>query len=705
MAERSLYVAALNGNTDFVKRLVLISSSEDLESKDESGRSALWIASSNGHSETVKVLVQAGADIESLDKTYSATPLWIASQNGQRAVVEVLVSAGAVVESNDHLERSALYTAAAHGNPDVAAVLVDAGANIETEDIRCRAPLRAAARGGHLETVKFLIGAGAQVSPQLLPSSVASGSKELVQYLIQQGASAVFGMSLYHEIDKSLTLAIQRGNVDILQILLNCPDVLSTGGKLLSHRYRRLRSKAETSGSLSIYRMVMLLVTKLCTTRSIHRNRLPTILDFLGEDLFNKGFHLKELNSHSPPPVPNMSSQDVLDVIKRPGVGSVEYVPRNLAGRIFKETETTVESMIHRLNYEGWGCWQVSRCGSSAEGTSVGLPNEVDYLCAYSSSPGKFEMADIGEGYMYCYSGDEHAGMGRLFNGGSKIFHDQFWKALSSSGGEKVYEDSVIDMPMVQDGGHASTVILSDQFLPDSLDSFLVSIDLVPVLHFKDAWPEEGIQRTWLMEKDALKSWGFSLVAKPPRRKSKMGKSMAETDRVKLWRLSCSHLETEHIAKLDDGIKAAFIAAKCVRSPEVCRILLKDSDGVLYEVDTYITSYLLKTVFLHNVEDFLATSKTLLHMVYVIYTKLESCLTDGFLSNFWENHVNVLEGLSIDIQKSLQVAKLMTSLIRRWYDDGDTGEEVSCGSEGTTVSEGLSDQFAYYSYEFVTDVH
>jgi hypothetical protein len=130
----------------------------------------------------------------------------------------------------------------------------------------------------------------------------------------------------------------------------------------------------------------------------------------------------------------------------------------------------------------------------------------------------------------------------------------------------------------------------------------------------------------WLLMRECdLKSRGFCLVAKPPHGNSALGQSLDEAERQKLWRYSFPHLETEHMAKLDSDIKDAYIAAKCLRNPDVCRILIQEDDGLLRPVDSYITSYLLKTVFLQRVEEFILRKPSkLIDMVHTLYKDLES---------------------------------------------------------------------------------
>ena len=54
----------------------------------------LWIASQEGHTEIVELLINKGVAIDLVDKD-GVTPLWIASDNGHKEIVKLLIGKGA----------------------------------------------------------------------------------------------------------------------------------------------------------------------------------------------------------------------------------------------------------------------------------------------------------------------------------------------------------------------------------------------------------------------------------------------------------------------------------------------------------------------------------------------------------------------------------------------------------------------------------
>jgi ankyrin repeat protein len=65
---------------------------------DPMGRTALYIACSNGAMEVVQFFIDNGANIETPNKN-GWTPLNSASYNGQLSVVDLLISKGANIET------------------------------------------------------------------------------------------------------------------------------------------------------------------------------------------------------------------------------------------------------------------------------------------------------------------------------------------------------------------------------------------------------------------------------------------------------------------------------------------------------------------------------------------------------------------------------------------------------------------------------
>ena len=93
-------------------------------------RTSLQQACFFGHVKTVRVLLDAGADVDAIDNN-GWRALHIAAQNGHLEVVQVLLDAGADVHATNNRGLTALHTASQNGHLEVVQVLLDTGADVD----------------------------------------------------------------------------------------------------------------------------------------------------------------------------------------------------------------------------------------------------------------------------------------------------------------------------------------------------------------------------------------------------------------------------------------------------------------------------------------------------------------------------------------------------------------------------------------------
>ena len=117
----ALMRAALDGNTQSVKEL--LDQGADINRRDDSGRTALMFAVINGHYETMKVLLQSGADVNAKSNK-EGTPLMGAALSGDLRMVQALLDKGADVHARlPDTNESAVTIAASHGYDEIARLL------------------------------------------------------------------------------------------------------------------------------------------------------------------------------------------------------------------------------------------------------------------------------------------------------------------------------------------------------------------------------------------------------------------------------------------------------------------------------------------------------------------------------------------------------------------------------------------------------
>jgi ankyrin repeat protein len=153
--ELALLNAANKGDNPKVSEL--LAQGANVNAQNDSGSTPLIEAVYGNHIETVKLLLEKGAD-PNLRKKDGATALGFAQR--YPPIADLLKAKGAKIVSNQALDIELLATA---GKGDLAKVkdLVEKGAYVNYRDAEGRAPIIEAAYGGHTEVVKFLLEKGA----------------------------------------------------------------------------------------------------------------------------------------------------------------------------------------------------------------------------------------------------------------------------------------------------------------------------------------------------------------------------------------------------------------------------------------------------------------------------------------------------------------------------------------------------------------
>lgn len=258
-----LYSAAVRGDADTAQLLVdygvpadapvdpegaaVVRSADNRGARELDGGSPLLVAAMRGHARVVRVLLNAGADINVRDPRAHWTPLQWATHHNHIAVADMLRRAGAADDgaqnsvliravqlqdaagvraalldgarpnANDERGEPALLLAAQRGNLEIVQALIEAGANVNVSHRYGKTPLYAAASKGNIEMLRALIAAGAQVNaPKETALVVAAntGNEEAVDVLLAAGAAVNVSSG------EALRLAAWRGRTNIMDKLL-----------------------------------------------------------------------------------------------------------------------------------------------------------------------------------------------------------------------------------------------------------------------------------------------------------------------------------------------------------------------------------------------------------------------------------------------------------------------------------------------------
>ncbi|KAK4515582.1 uncharacterized protein ATC70_010533 [Mucor velutinosus] len=224
--------------------------------KDKAGRTKIFSATTAGHLDKVKELVDCGADVNFKDNA-GWTPLHEAALKGQYEIAKYLIQQGAEVNVRGFGLDTPLHDACNSNSPECVQLLVDAGADVfalnEAEkrpidvctDATCqrivktrmkqldqllardndgRSSLHRACLANKLEKAQYLIKQGADVHAKdnedatPLHLSCACGHVDIVKLLIDQ--DAIINILGTNQMDTPLHEASRHGHEEIVSLLI-----------------------------------------------------------------------------------------------------------------------------------------------------------------------------------------------------------------------------------------------------------------------------------------------------------------------------------------------------------------------------------------------------------------------------------------------------------------------------------------------------
>jgi ankyrin repeat protein len=137
--------------------VALLKRGMDANTVDRTGQPVLHIAAREGNLEVLRVLVQAGADIDKRN-AMKETPIMLAALGGHVKLVEFLISREAQI---NHPGWTPLLYAATNGQTEVIKVLLENHAYIDSSSPNGSTPIMMAIRGGHQAAARLLLDEGA----------------------------------------------------------------------------------------------------------------------------------------------------------------------------------------------------------------------------------------------------------------------------------------------------------------------------------------------------------------------------------------------------------------------------------------------------------------------------------------------------------------------------------------------------------------
>ncbi|RTE81426.1 hypothetical protein BHE90_004097 [Fusarium euwallaceae] len=193
----ALYLAAFYNELDVAK--LILSYHPDLEIKCPAekswdfGYTALHVATSKGFTEMVRLLVEAGADLNSTTPI-GGTPLILAVANDSEDCTKALLEYDLDLDTKDVLGFTALHCVPSPGGLSIAKLLVNRGASLEIRNNDGRSVLDLAIMSKDAPLVEFLldkkadINAAANSSGAALHVGASMGDIGMVKLLVREGA-------------------------------------------------------------------------------------------------------------------------------------------------------------------------------------------------------------------------------------------------------------------------------------------------------------------------------------------------------------------------------------------------------------------------------------------------------------------------------------------------------------------------------------
>ena len=124
--DRKLLYAADSGDTAAVRMWLRLGG--DLKAQLYPGVTPLMCAARHGHRDTLRLILDQGADPNFTENIWYATPLMYAVESGDLGVVQVLLDRGADPRPEDAHKKTALVYALEDNDHDIANALRQAGA-------------------------------------------------------------------------------------------------------------------------------------------------------------------------------------------------------------------------------------------------------------------------------------------------------------------------------------------------------------------------------------------------------------------------------------------------------------------------------------------------------------------------------------------------------------------------------------------------
>ncbi|CAF1045002.1 unnamed protein product [Rotaria sp. Silwood1] len=664
-----LHEAVVNNSEANVRKAIVDGIPIDLI--DHASQTALYYACERGFTNLVNILLQHDARHDIVDLSHTS-PLWAAAQKGHAEIVLALLQHGADPDQQANDNTTALYHASYEGHLICVYHLVRFKASVHLAKNSGASPLFVAARNGHYRIVKHLLKHGA--NPFQTQADGRSPLHTALLYSRTRCAQLLFACDRLRWIPQldiygwtHLHFLAKNGNIRMARLFFH-----HVSRELKSIDFEQIDSFGNTPLHIAqFYRKIR-----------------------FANYLIEKGFDIDRPNFFQWTPkmidVANRKNQTKFDesspktyLTQLLGMHRIDYTSEEDEMR--QEVETYVQLLIVKMEkFDPLFRHDLICSGSYYERTRIGVPNEFDYMINLTEIQRLCTFVDDisyppGYGRLYPLSMDEaHEKLRPYLEPitqcvSSMKIRKRFYQLLTSARAFVIHQETIQQFKHLKfewtSGDKRCGTAIHAEWYGSQYASLTIKIDVVPCLTIY-RWP--------CMAKVAcpLAKPEFQIIARSPK-----------PDQTDFWRISTSRSELVGFLSLVDEIKDAYLSLKTLRhiNPYECRI-----DKVTYVADELLTSYMIKTEFLHEISRYPQRQQWikggLIHRVTSILKRLHRHLQQGSIISFYIQNYNVIDGDDYARLRSFEI-KYVGSLLKqvqekaRMMDRRVTRSRTFAGSE------------------------